>query len=514
MSQLEAPAPGRSTAFWLLGFGAVAMAAGIALGPKSALAGAAIFVGLAILAMRELATPTITWANAVACFVLLMWLVPSKGYRLPVTLPFNLEPYRLVLAALLFVLVMALIGGRAKLRFLGFGAAVAVLASAATVSAILNYNDIGGDAGDPGAIKSLSYFLGFLAVFVLVAAVIRTHEQIDTVLRAFVVGAAIVAAAAIYESRSGYNAFDHLAEWFPVLIRESRAIFEGRGGNLRVYASAQHPIALSAALFMAFPLALYLVGRASSQLRARLWIVAAAVCAMGAVATISRTTVIMGVALAAVGLWLRRRQVIRFWPLLLVLPFAIHFAVPGALGGIYKAFFPAQGLGSDLYVRSGESGSGRFADIEPGIRLWEAAPLFGQGIGAQLTTGQAGASDPAASAEGAVLIFDNQWLNTLVATGFVGLVGALWFVWGSFGSIGRYARRVVGPRSDLAAACAAAICAFGVSMLVFDAFAFIQVTIFFFMIVALGLTARLQPADRSPSAGGSSRGATPGRPGP
>src|SRR5919106_407323 len=470
MSQLEAPAPGRSTAFWLLGFGAVAMAAGIALGPKSALAGAAIFVGLAILAMRELATPTITWANAVACFVLLMWLVPSKGYRLPVTLPFNLEPYRLVLAALLFVLVMALIGGRAKLRFLGFGAAVAVLASAATVSAILNYNDIGGDAGDPGAIKSLSYFLGFLAVFVLVAAVIRTHEQIDTVLRAFVVGAAIVAAAAIYESRSGYNAFDHLAEWFPVLIRESRAIFEGRGGNLRVYASAQHPIALSAALF-----------------------------AMGAVATISRTTVIMGVALAAVGLWLRRRQVIRFWPLLLVLPFAIHFAVPGALGGIYKAFFPAQGLGSDLYVRSGESGSGRFADIEPGIRLWEAAPLFGQGIGAQLTTGQAGASDPAASAEGAVLIFDNQWLNTLVATGFVGLVGALWFVWGSFGSIGRYARRVVGPRSDLAAACAAAICAFGVSMLVFDAFAFIQVTIFFFMIVALGLTARLQPADRSPS---------------
>ena len=47
-----------------------------------------------------------------------------------------------------------------------------------------------------------------------------------------------------------------------------------------------------------------------------------------------------------------------------------------------------------------------------------------------------------------------------------------------------------GPRSDLAAACAAAIAAFGVSMLVFDAFAFVQSTILFFAIAAVGLQAR------------------------
>jgi hypothetical protein len=57
---------------------------------------------------------------------------------------------------------------------------------------------------------------------------------------------------------------------------------------------------------------------------------------------------------------------------------------------------------------------------------------------------------------------------------------------------------VRGPRSELAAVCAAAIGAFAVSMLVFDAFAFVQSTIIFFAVAALGLQARRlgpRPAD-------------------
>jgi hypothetical protein len=57
-------------------------------------------------------------------------------------------------------------------------------------------------------------------------------------------------------------------------------------------------------------------------------------------------------------------------------------------------------------------------------------------------------------------------------------------------TVGRFAGRVRGPRSDLAAACGCAIGAFGTSMLVFDAFAFIQATSIFFMIGAIGLQAR------------------------
>ena len=491
MAHVEPQPVRRPAAVALAAFGGFSLLIGTLLGPNEALAGAAVFIVAALLAMREMSTPTVTWPNAVAGFALLIWLIPARGYRLPVSLPFNLELYRIVLGALLLALLVAVVRKRAKLEFLGFGIPLAILAGTATLSAILNYQDIGNAAvGDPGAFKSLSLYLGFLSVFVLVAATIKTQAGLDTVVRGLVIGATIVALSAIYESRSGYNAFDHLAEWIPALIREQRAVFTDRGGNLRVYASAQHPIALSAALFMVFPLALYLIGRATTRLRAQLWAVAAAVCAMGAVATISRTTVIMGVAILVVGLWVRGSQVLRFWPLLLILPVAIHFAVPGALGGIYKAFDPQEGLTSDLTTRSGETGSGRLADVGPGLRVWSESPLYGSGVGTQVTTGESGAAQTAEGAEGAIIFFDNEWLNTLVSLGVLGVLGMAWLIFGSLAVLGRFARRMRGPRSDLAAACAAAIAAFGVSMLVFDAFAFVQSTILFFAIAAVGLQAR------------------------
>jgi O-Antigen ligase len=499
MAHVEPESPRRPAALALAGFGAFSLLVGTLLGPNELLAGAALFIVAAILAMRELSTPTVTWPNAIALFALVIWLIPARGYRLPISLPFNVELYRIVLGALLVALVVAVARRRTRLEFLGFGAPLAVLAGTATLSAILNYDDIGGvNPGDPGAFKALSYYLGFLAVFVLVASTIKTHAAMDTVVRALVIGATVVAASAIYESRTGYNPFDHLAEWVPALVRESRTVFSERGGNLRVYASAQHPIALSAALFMIFPLALYLISRAKTRLRAQLWGVAAAVCAIGAVATISRTTVIMAIAILLVALWVRGRQVARFWPILLVLPVAIHFAVPGALGGIYKAFSPQEGFTTDLTTRSGEQGSGRLADVEPGLRVWSESPVFGNGIGTQVTTGESGAARTAAGARGAVIYFDNEWLSTLVSLGILGVAATAWFIFGSLFTVGRFARRVPGSRSDLAAACAAAIGAFGVSMLVFDAFAFVQSTILFFTIAALGLQARRlgpRPAD-------------------
>ena len=482
--------PRREAALAIVAFGVLSLLVGMVLGPNEAIAGAAVFIAAVLLAMRELVTPTVTWPTAIIGFAFVIWLIPARGYRLPISLPFNLEPYRIVLGGLIIALLVAVFRGKARLGFLGLGVPLAILAGTAIFSAVINYQDIGNAPGDQGAFKSLSYYLGFLAVFVLVASTIKSHAAIDDVVRALVLGATIVALSALYESRAGYNAFDHLAEWIPALIREPRPDFLARGGNVRVYASAQHPIALSAALFMVIPLALYLIGRAKTRLRAWLWGAAGAVCAIGAVATISRTTVVMAGAILLVGLWVRGRQVLRFWPLLLILPFAIHFAVPGALGGIYNAFSPEEGFASDLATRSGEQGSGRLADVEPGLRAWSESPLYGNGVGTLLTTGEAGVAETALGAEGAVIYFDNEWLGTLVSLGILGLLGTVWVIFGSLVTLGRFARRTRGPRSDLAAACAASIGSFGVSMLVFDSGAFVQATIVFFMITALGLQAR------------------------
>jgi hypothetical protein len=116
----------------------------------------------------------------------------DPGAPLPpsITLPFNLDPYRIVLAALILALLAAVFSGRARFEFLGFGAPLAILAGTATLSAILNYESLSGVPGE-GAFKLLSYYLGFLLVFVLVASTIKTQAAMDTAVRALVVGATI-----------------------------------------------------------------------------------------------------------------------------------------------------------------------------------------------------------------------------------------------------------------------------------------------------------------------------------
>ena len=109
--------------------------------------------------------------------------------------------------------------------------------------------------------------------------------RLDTIVRILVVGGTIVAAFALYEARTGYNYFDHLNQWIPCLQTADVLDVPGRGARIRVYASAQHPIALGAALAMLLPLAIYL---AQTQ-RRRIWYACLIVLAVGVLATVSRT---------------------------------------------------------------------------------------------------------------------------------------------------------------------------------------------------------------------------------
>jgi hypothetical protein len=331
----------------------------------------------------------------------------------------------------------------------------------------------------------VSYFVGFLLVFALAASTIDRIGNVDSLLRALVGGAAVVALFALYEARTRYNVFDHLHEYVPVLDRQEREVLELRSGRLRVKASAQHPIALGAALAMMLPIAVYLSRRASSVARSYLWVGAAVLCATAAVATISRTMVVMLGVMALVALFLRGPAVVRYWPLLLVLPIVIHFVAPGALGGLYKAFVPREGLIGDVQARAGEAGSGRFADVVPGLRIWTESPVVGHGLGSQTVfeheETRLGPAPPTA------VIFDNQYMSTLVQLGLLGLLGAVWLVWGSAVKLVRAARRSTGPPSDLMAACAVSCAGFGAAMIFFDAFAFVQCTLVFVFLAALGL---------------------------
>jgi hypothetical protein len=80
-------------------------------------------------------------------------------------------------------------------------------------------------------------------------------------------------------------------------------------------------------------------------------------------------------------------------------------------------------------------------------------------------------------------------MNLLVTLGVLGLGAFLWFLVPLVWRLLRASRARVGPTGDLVLACAFCVTAFAVSMYFFDAFAFVQVTMLFFVIAALGLRA-------------------------
>ena len=424
--------------------------------------------------------------------MLVVWAVPIKSYRLPVALPFSLELYRLVLIVLVGAWLVAIVTGTRGVSAAGLGKPLGLLAAVGVLSIVANTNALSAPGSSRRRSSRSRTSSASCSPTCSSARRSRALPAAELVVRALVLGAAAIAIAAIYEARTNYDVFDHLHKWFSFL-EPTRAIKESarRGTRLRVHASAQHPIALGAALTMAMPLAAYLATRARNQAAAFFWGAAGVLCVVGALTTVSRTVVSMAVAMTIVTLLVRKQVVARFWPLAIVLLAAVHLAAPHTLGSLYHSFLPKGGLVHSQTARAGNVGSGRVADIGPGLRSWKQAPVFGHGLG----TGKvARSTSPGAIVDpktGAPIIFDDQYLNSLVSIGFLGLVGVLWFVWGGVRRMVTTARhRARAPRVTWSPPARSRAPASASGMLTFDAFAFVQCTLVFFVIAAIGLRTR------------------------
>lgn len=473
----------------ILGAGILALSAGAVAGGDAVAAGAAVFVVATLIAFGQTAWPIVTWPNALLVFIAVLWFVPIKLYRLPVDLPFQLELYRILIVVLVVSFVVGSITTKRPIEAFGASKPLFVLAAVALTSQIVNSRALDVQGGEDQALKSLSLLLSLIIVFLLFASALDTFRQIEAIAAALVIGGVIVAIAALYEGRTQYNVFDHLASWFPLFERNEREVLELRGGRLRVHASAQHPIAFGAALTMLLPFVMYFAAQAKTR-TARFWWVAGMILIVGgAAATISRTTIAMGITMAIVALSVRRQAVVRLLPLLLVLPLFVHAVAPGAIGGLLKSINPEEGLVNSLNDRAGEAGSGRFADFDPAMDLWSQSPLVGLGLdNPNISTSGAAVAPPVPGQAAVVpLIFDNQYLHTFVSLGLLGLIAIAWFVWGTARRLLRSAKRMVGPHGDFLAACGVACAGYGASMFFYDSLAFIQVTLLLFIFAALGL---------------------------
>jgi O-antigen ligase len=439
----------------------------------------------------------VRWDVVVAFVLVVVLVIPIKRYEFTIHLPFNLEPYRIVIGLVLAVWIAALlVDPRVRLRRSELDGPLLLVWLSATASIAFNpgwitrFNIIESFVGAnwPNAVqnadqipfedvstdvtKALLLFASFYVVFYFIVSVVHSQRAIESVVKTLVAGTAGVAVFALLERRTGYNVFNHLSGVIPLVnyVPGLSAADIARTGRLRVLASAQHPIALAALFAMVIPLSLYL----GHQTKKRSWHLSSAVLFLGLLATVSRTGVVMLFVSAVVFYAILRPSIPRrlwlFAPLGLVV---IHLVMPGAIGSLTSAFFPQGGLQADQTAGNGRISSTR---LDPQLHMIEQDPVFGQGFGSRITTG------PSQNSR----ILDNQWLATTVETGLLGAVAWLWLFVRFVRRAGREAKRDRAGRGWLLAALASSVAAFGVSMLTFDAFSFVQSTLVFFVLLALG----------------------------
>jgi hypothetical protein len=426
---------------------------------------------------------SVPWGVAIGALVVLIVFVPIKRYVFETGLPIQLEPYRVLVAILLGACVACLlVDERFRLRKTGLEAPI-LLVGAAAVGSVLA-NPARAAELQPEVLKSISFLASFFLVLFLVATVVRSERDVDAILKTLISGMAVVGVLAIVESRTGLSPYGRLSDVLP-LLHEATDDDLVRGGSTRARGPAEHPIALGAALVLSVPIAFYLASTAKEK---RLWWwLAVGATSLGALATLSRTGVMMLAVVAIAYVVLRPRETLRFWPALIPFVAVIHFALPGALGSLRASFFPEGGvIAEQRNPAESCTSSGRIADIGPTLDEVARQPLLGIGHGTRIVTGE----------KTNACILDNQWLGTLLETGIIGFAAWLWLFTRFIRLIGRAAARR-NRDGELCVALAAAVAAYAVGMLTYDALSFVQVTFIVFLLMGLGASVLARTREES-----------------
>jgi hypothetical protein len=428
------------------------------------------------------------WSWLTAGMMLVVLLIPSDGrYTLSDGLPFQLEPYRLVVGILIIGWVIALlVDPRVRARSTKFEGPISLIVIATLGSELVNAHRL--ESVSTNVIKALWLFACFVLFVYLTVSVIRTRRVVEKLLAVIVAAGCVEALGAVYQRRTGNNIFNSLHALIPIFKFNPVALIGtdlSRGGSVRATASAGHPIELSSTMAMLIPLAVYL---AISRKQKRWWL-AALVLTAGDFSGGSRTGIIGIAVLVLVFLWLRPRQTLRCWPALIPAVVVVHVMAPGALGGLQAAFFPKGGLlqqQTQTFVGHGGvvQDDTRLSRLGPSFQEFsQHDPLFGEGYATRVVGLLAnGQPNPKDNAE----VLDDQWLGTLLMTGLLGVIGWVWLFGSVVRRLGRRSKVERGsPAGWLPVALAASVAAYAASMFTYDAFGFIQATFMMFTLVAL-----------------------------
>lgn len=471
---------------------AVALTAILVLPPV--IAGGAFLLVAGLYVFR---TALFRWTTMLILLGCVVMFIPVRRYEIPIPLPFALEPYRLVIGLLIVAVIAAvLLNPSFSWRPVAFGWPIGIFLATQAISIVANGPTLVEKHLDLASISNLTQLVFLLSVFFIVRQML-TRERVVQIFLVFLTWAGVlVALFAILERFSRVNVFLLLGHVLPLAMLNDAGGESARAGGNRAFASAQHPIALSVALAMIIPIAVYLAAHGSwprNPISRRIvYALGVAMLLGGILCAVSRTGIVMLAVMLLTVLILRPRlgAVI----VALAFPFVVlaGAVVPKLVNSTIVSLFDFNSLIASQFSNPGYRGQGRLADLGPALTDFGQAPFFGTGIGSRVVVG------PYANAN----ILDNQWLGTLLETGVLGVVGLAVFLLIPIIMLIVFVFRTSLGRNHASLALAIAVSAIGyaVAMFFYDAFAFVQSFLILMMLFAVGAWLLTEAARPDPEA--------------
>jgi len=423
-----------------------------------------------------------TWSAMIISLAAVVMFVPARRYAIPIPLPFQLEPYRLVLAIVIVTLIVALLlKPEVRWRPVAFGWPIAIFLLTVLVSFVVNGMELVNDGLVETALGGIAQLLLMLAVFFCFRQLFRSERDIMLLLTFITWAGVVVSVFAVWERLTRDNVFLMLGNFLPViLLREGGDV--SRAGVARAFGSAQHPIALAVALCILIPLAIYLAKYAawpSNPVNRRIVYAGATIMLFGGIlSAISRTAVVVLGVMFLVTLIFRPRVAAVLFAIAFPIVLVAAVVLPRVFESMVLSFLDVDALVESQYTSAGFRGAGRLADLGPALQEVSQQPFFGSGYGSRIVIGD----------ERNAFILDNQFLGTLMETGAFGVLGLAVLMLVPPILLLRFAFKQAAEvrHSDLAITIAVAIWGYIGALFFFDAFGFFQAFFILCMLLAAG----------------------------
>ena len=287
-------------------------------------------------------TRLLPWS--VALLIAMIWLTPFDRIQLTVSAPINITLDRIVLPIVFAIWLLAFAsdpGARPRLRPTAVHVAIGAFLACAFASTVLDAHYLNHAEELSLSLKGLPLLVSYMSVFVIVASSVRRSE-VRAFLNFTLVLAVIVALGTIYEYKTGTDLFITVAQAifrspFELVASSNVSMLDTDGRNWVVGPSA-YGVELVTMLSIALPIAIVGLLRARTGRRYMLYGVTILVLLYAMVATDRKSALIIPVAAFATVAYLRRRELISFAPLALLVVIVLAVTSPAVVREVISQY--------------------------------------------------------------------------------------------------------------------------------------------------------------------------------